>query len=340
MSEKISQLAPQILEVIQTSKNILLHCHPSPDPDSVGSVLAMMHALRTLGKNVTVIAGDSEIPQAFSSLPGFDQIVKKNYFEIDLSKFDLFLILDSSSLNMVSSKGKVIFPDNLKTVVIDHHSSNSGFAQVNLVETTYPATTQIIFDLLKTWNINISSDIAACLILGLYTDTGGFQYLPNNPSYTFEVAKELSAIYPEFPKLIFQLDNSNDAGRIIFEGLALSSIKLYFNHQVAISEIRLKDWKNKGVTLEDTQKSDVANKLKSVIGWEIGISFIEREKDLVNVSMRTRDSDKYDLSKLATSLGGGGHKAAAGATINKPFDEAKRLLLENIKNCYPDLSQV
>ena len=96
MSDKVKQIAPVIWDEIRKANNILLHLHRGPDPDSVGSALAMMHLLQNLKKNPIVIAGDTELSQSFSVLPGFDQIVRKNYREIDSTKFDLFIISDES----------------------------------------------------------------------------------------------------------------------------------------------------------------------------------------------------------------------------------------------------
>src|SRR3989344_9571766 len=97
ISEEVKKAAPLIFNEIKKANSILLHCHPSPDPDSVGSVLAMKFALESLGKKVTVIQGDSEIPQAFMHFPGAGDIVQKSFDEMDLKEFDLFIILDSGS---------------------------------------------------------------------------------------------------------------------------------------------------------------------------------------------------------------------------------------------------
>ena len=109
MTETVKKLAPEILDVIKKSESILLHCHPSPDPDSVGSALAMKFALQSLGKKVTIIAGDSPVPSAFSHFPGFAEIIPKNFFEIDLAAFDLFIIQDSGSLDRISKKAQLFF---------------------------------------------------------------------------------------------------------------------------------------------------------------------------------------------------------------------------------------
>lgn len=339
MSEKVQKIAPVILAEIQKADNILLHLHPSPDGDSLGSALALLSALENLGKKATLIKGDSDSPQTLSHLPCFEKIVQKNYFETDLSFFDLFIILDASSPNMVSKKGEVKFPKDLKTVVIDHHSTNSEFGLINLVLTDYPATAQIVYDLLKTWGRPVTPEIAANLFVGVYTDTGGFKY-PGTNRDTFLIAADLITIYPDFAKTIFLLENSFEPQNLAFIALALSSVEHYFNGQLALSKVSFKKLRQKGLEKRHTERIEIPNFLKSVKGWEIGASLVEAEPNLVKVSLRTRDAEKYDLGAIAHATGfGGGHKAAAGAAFKMPLPKAKKLLLETIKSLHPELGK-
>ena len=176
MINQIKKLAPEILATIKNAKRILLHFHPNPDPDSVGSALGMYHALRGLGKEVTVIKGDSPLPEYLSFLPGYEIITPKNYLEIDPTEFDLFLMLDISQPNRVTALGEIKFPPTLKTILIDHHISAELFAELNLITPEYPATAQILYDLFHEWGIKLTSTIAPCLFMGIYSDTGGFKY--------------------------------------------------------------------------------------------------------------------------------------------------------------------
>ncbi len=329
-------MAPKIWDVIQKSNNVLLHFHPSPDPDTVGCSLTMLEALEGLGKKVTLIKGDSELPVWVTKLPGAEKIVQKNYFEIDPKEYDLFLIMDTASPNQVSKVDEVTFPDSMTTVVIDHHISNTGFGKIVLIDTNYIANSQIIYDLLKEWGVEITKNMAELLYLGMYVDSGGFKYSLTTPD-TLMAAADLAKINPEFSKLIFEYENNSDPKRIIFEGMALSSIESYFSGRVAISTVNLEQMKEKGIEQKHTQGVDIANILKSVVGWDIGISFFEKDPGEVSCSFRTRDLQKYDLSKIATLLGGGGHRGAAGSPIKKPFDEAKKYLLEKLAETYPDL---
>jgi len=339
MTDKVKQLAPKILAEIQKSKSILLHCHPSPDGDSYGSALAVMHTLKNLNKKVTMISGDSPKPRNLSSLPGFEEVTEKNYLEINQEEFDLFIILDSSAENQISKKGEVIFPDSMRTIVIDHHASNQEYAQINLVDTSYIAVSQIIYDLLCAWEVEISPEAAVCLFVGMYTDSGGFKYALTSPNTLFAAAA-VAKINPGFPQVIYNFENSAQPGEIKYLGLALSSVKTYFSKNVAIASVSFKQLQDNNISKEDIVSYIVSNYLKSVVGWNIGIAFTEKGLGIFEASLRTRDSDRFDLSKLALALGGGGHKAAAGGKIiAKNFAEASKVLLETIEKTYPELGK-
>ena len=336
MTENVKKIAPDILSLIKSSTSVLLHCHPSPDPDSVGSALAMKLALESLGKKVTVIAGDSEIPKAFSHFPGFASIVPKNFFEIDLAAFDLFIIQDSGSPEMISRKSPmvdgaaqpIIFPSGLKTVVIDHHISNKKFANdINLVDETYPSTTLLLLDLFKEWGIVITPDIAADLYIGAFTDTGGFRY-ENTTAETLLAASELARSAPHFLNVVSQMENSRTPAELIVHGIALSNIEIFADVHMAIASVTLADLEKRGIAVKDASSGGVAGQLKSVIGWDIGICIVEIEPGLFKGSMRTRDSEKYDLSKLALTLGGGGHKAAAGIRVKGTLASVKQQIVD------------
>lgn len=336
MTEEVKKIAPIIWKEIKKAKRILLHLHPSPDGDCTGAALAMMWAMEGLGKKVTIISGDSNPPSTLSSMPGFEKIENKDINQIQLDDYDLFIIQDASAWNQVSRKNLVGIPEKMMTVVIDHHGSNAKFGKINLVEPTYPATCQLVYDLLTCWKIKITPEIADCLYVGIYTDTGGFKYFPTSAN-TLMAAAKLASVSTDFVKLIFNIENSNSEGKIRFIGLALSQVELFYGKQVAISAISSECLRERSIDNSDTEKTDIANILKSVVGWNIGILMMEVENGSVNVSLRTRDSVKFDVSKLAKTVGGGGHPASSGATIPMAIEEAKKYLLEKVGEVYPEL---
>ncbi len=332
MTDIVKNFAPIILNEINNSNNVLLHCHPSPDPDSVGSALAMKFAIESMGKKVTLIQGDNEIPKAFD-FPGVNTILKKSYGEVDTTKFDLFIALDSGDKGMITNKQEVIFPENMRVVVVDHHVSNVGYGQINCIDATYPATAQILYDLFFEMGIKMTHDIAINLLVGIYTDTGGFQY-GNINADTFKIAGVLSEFATDFKNVIFTMNNSNRKEKLLFEGLALSSLKDYHDGQLAIVSVTNDQLIDSGIGEGDYHASDIVNTVKSVIGFNIAASLIERKKGEVKLSFRTRDKDRFDVSKIAVALGGGGHKGAAGAVLNMTMQEAIDKVVETAKIIY------
>jgi bifunctional oligoribonuclease and PAP phosphatase NrnA len=332
--------ARRIWKEIDRSQTILLHLHPSPDGDSIGSALAFYHALTKLGKNVTLIQGDSSVPQNLSHLPGTNKITPQNINQIDLSTFDLFLILDSSSISYVTKSADFKLPKKLKTIVIDHHQSNGKFGKINMVIPNCPATAQIIYELLTYRKIKITPQIAACIYVGIYTDSGGFRYF--NPTYkTFNIASHLAKIYPKFSKLIFNIENSDSPDRLKFISLMFSSIKTFYSDHVAVASISYDQILSNHINIDVIGGySEIGNSIKSVIGWDIAVTLVELQPNMVKVSLRTRDSEIYDLSKIALATkAGGGHKAAAGATLNMSLEKSQELILSIIKKLYPKIDQ-
>lgn len=329
--------AKKVWREIDRSSKILLHLHPGPDGDSVGSALAMYHVLKSLNKDVTLIQGDSELPKNLTSLPGSDKIIPKNIFQIDLDQYDLFLILDSSSPKQISRLGNIKFPKKLKTICIDHHISSEKFANINLVVSSSSSTCQVVYELINFRKIKIIPKVAACLYTGIYTDTGGFKYF--NPTYkTFNIASQLAKIYPKFPEIIFNIENTDEPDRLKFISILLGSIETFFSEHVAIASISFDEIQNNKIKSTSIYNSDVSNMIKAVVGWDIALTLVEIQPDTVKISLRTRDSQKYDLAKIAVATkNGGGHKAAAGATLNMPLPQAKETILAIIKKIYPKI---
>lgn len=336
MTAKLKLLAPEIFEAIKKANNILLHLHPNPDFDSMGGALGMYHTLKTMGKKAVVIKGDSPLPNFAKYFPGCESIVSKNFFETDLSLFDLFIILDSPVRERISEIGEVVFPKTLKTILIDHHVAGEAFANLSLADDYYPATCQMAYELFAEWGIKITKEAAVCLFVGMYYDTGGFKYEKTNKD-TFLAAANLAEIAPDFSKTIFQIENNREREEIIFQGMALNSIESFLNNTVGVSSVSAREMIKRGIKEENIDSGSVANIIKSATGWQIGVALTEKNKGNVRISFRTRNSEKYDMSKIANLLGGGGHKAAAGAAIQAPLAEAQKMVIEAIAKTYPKL---
>jgi phosphoesterase RecJ-like protein len=328
-----NDLAEKIWNELNHANSILLHFHPNPDGDSMGSALGLAHILRDLGKSVTVIAGDSPVPEYLSHLPGAKDVRVEAFVNIDQSEFDLFVILDSASLEQISRQSEVVFTPNLKTIVIDHHGTNKGYAQENLIDPSSPATAQLVYELAAWKGVQISVNAATCLLVGLYTDTGGFQYPPTGKR-TFTAAAALAEISLEYHQAIFPINNTLSAQNLAYQGLALRNVELFplpEGKQLSMSIVSAQERLEAGVTPEFADKSQIANMLKSVAGWEVGVAMVETEPGDVKISFRTRDPKKYHVGNIAAKLGGGGHPAAAGLTLKMSLEEAKKAVVEAVQ---------
>ena len=333
ISNEILEKAPLILGEVQKAKSILLHCHPGPDPDSVGSALAMKFALEQLGKKVTVIRGDSDIPEAFMHFPGAQDIAKKNFFEVDLNEFELFIAQDAGSIEMISRKGAVEFSPSLKVVVIDHHRTNTKYGSINLVDSSYPATAQMLFDVFSVWNIKITPEIAKNIFIGMYTDTGGFKYEGTSPR-TFEIVSHLMTIAPDMLKMVSVMENSDTPGFIAFKGLAFSAVQEFCDGKMALSLVSHDMIMKDSRITDEISSSPISASLRLVKKWGIVGTLVEFEPNVIKISFRTNKADVYDLTKLVIAFGGGGHKAAAGATLLMSLEEARDLVVSKAKELY------
>jgi phosphoesterase RecJ-like protein len=251
-----------------------------------------------------------------------------------LAAFDLFIIQDTGDLKRVSRMGEVRIPETMKTIAIDHHDSTLPFGtSANLIDSSYPSTTAMLFDLFKLWKIEITSEIAANLFIGTYTDTGGFKY-PKTSSETFAMASELARTCPQFSKLIAVMEDSRPAEEIILLGTLLGGIRTFLNGRLAIGSISEETFKEKGFDPAKGSGSFGSSMMRSVIGWDIVVSCIEIQSGVTKASFRAKDGEAFDVSKLAIALGGGGHKAAAGAVLTMPLEAAIEKIVATAKEIY------
>lgn len=339
-SDKVDKIiASDILQEIKSAKNILLHLHPSPDPDSIGSTLALYHFISSLEKSVTLIGGDSDHKNHHNIFPGINSILNKNFFEINIHEFDLFLILDSSDPSQVSKLGDVASAiRNIKTIVIDHHPTNKQYGDINIVLPDHTSTSEIIFDLFKIWKCKLTTKISICLFLGIYGDTSGFTNL-NTTSQSMMKSSVLAKFIPNLSTLIFESQNNSSVEEMEFIKLGLNNNKLFFNNQVAISLISLDDLKKHNLDSRSINKVKLSETLRKCVDWKVCIAMVETEYNSFGLSIRSRNQN-YDVSKIALDFSGGGHKVASGGVIKSDRDEALRLLLESIKRNIPQLGRI
>ena len=310
----------KIFEEIKKAKRILVNCHRGPDSDSVGSALAISQVLKNLDKEVTIIC-PSDIPHDLTFLHGADSIKRVNFSAFDFSQYDLFLVIDSSTYSMVTGLKDSDKP-SIKTIVIDHHISNEKFGKINLVDAKRTSTGELLFKVFEDWGIAIDEEIAECLLTGIIGDTGSFQY-QNVGQETLRIAATLMEKGADKDKIIYNIYRNIDFKEVKMWGKFIESMKI--EDSFVWSAISLTTYKDFGEY--PYAKEDVANLFFPIVkGTDFGIVMVETNESVLSVSFRSRSG--FDVSKIAEEVGGGGHKAAAGARIEGlPFEEAVNKVL-------------
>lgn len=317
MNYKESKL---ILEEIKKANKILVNCHRGPDSDSVGSALALSGVIKKMGKEVLVIC-PSDIPSDLHFLHGADSIQRVNFSSFDFSRSDLFLVIDSSTYSMVTGLKDSDKP-SINTIVIDHHISNEKFGQINLVDAKRTSTGELLFKIFEDWDVEIDPIIAECLLTGIIGDTGSFQY-QNVGEESLRIAATLMEKGADKDKIIYNIYRNIDFKEIKMWGKFIENMRIEDNF--VWSAISLSTFKDFGEY--PYAKEDVANLFFPVVkNTDFGIVMVETNDKVLSVSFRSRSD--FDVSKIAEEVGGGGHKAAAGARIEgMPFEEAVNKVL-------------
>lgn len=314
----------KILAEIKKANKILVNCHRGPDSDSVGSALALSKVLQLMNKEVIIVC-PSDIPEDLRFLAGADQVKKIDYSSFDFSKYDLFLAIDSSNYSMIAGNKELAQPETIPFIVIDHHLSNSGFGKINLIDSKATSTGELLFKIFKDWEIDLDADVAKCLLTGIIGDTGSFQY-QNVGAETLEIAAELINEGADKDEIINNIYRNINFSEVKIWGQIIENMQIDREHRFVWSAIPVTVYKD--VIGIESAKEDAANLFFPIVkDTDFGMIMEERDDGTLSVSFRARSD--FDVSKVAAELGGGGHKAAAGARLEgMDFDEAVEKVLE------------
>lgn len=313
-----------IFQKIKKAKNLLVNIHRSPDLDSVGSALALFYSLKQFGKKITIVSS-SILSEKYRFFKEADKIKTINFSTFDFSPFDLFLILDSSSADMVTGSFEINLP-KIPKIIIDHHKTNNLKGEIRLVDISASATSEIVFYLFKDWKIKIDQKISTALFAGIYSDTVFLKY-PREPKKTFAVVKELIENGADQEGLVEAFYQNYSLPDLRLLGLFLEKLKL--EKDFVWTAISFEE-KQKFNGLSDAKELMTDHFLQSVLGIDLGILFFEEKKEVTRVSFRSKG--KIDVSKLAKKFGGGGHRMAAGCTILGEFKKAVEEVIKLVKS--------
>lgn len=310
-----------ILVELKNAKTIVILTHESPDGDAISSSLSVMHALAQFGKNADVVI--PEHAKDFDFLPGADQILNNGKEE----QYDLAISVDCTDLKRLAG-GKEFFETAKKTVEIDHHSVNAMFADYNYVDPVSPSCCQVLIGMFEYYGVEITKEIANCILTGMITDTGGFQWGGVTPE-TFEFAAELIRKGAKIKEICRKALRNKTKAHCKLERLVYDRLEFYEDDKIAISYITIEDNQNTGAKLGDEE--GLTEMLRDIEGVEVAVLLKEKEgKNGYKASLRSHET--INVSEICLLLGGGGHPGAAGCFIPGTLEQAKTKILDAIKH--------
>lgn len=314
----------KILEEVKKAKRILINCHKNPDPDSVGTALAMAQFVKFFGKKARIIC-PTKINSQLGFIKDFDLIEQGiDFNKVDYKDYDLFIVLDSSSWDFASKMEEKNIPP-VKLIVIDHHTTNTMYGSINLVDKNLIATAELLYMFFEDCGFEIDRKVASQLLMGIIGDSGVYRF-PGTTARTLEIAAKLISKDADQNEIIKNLYFSIDFEEFKFWGKVMEEMQ--YDREcnfvwVAISNVTYREF---GAV--KNYKEDAATAFfQSIAGSDFGIVMVEEEKGCLNISLRSRTG--LDVSQIAVELGGGGHRYAAGGGLKGlSFDEAVNKVLE------------
>jgi phosphoesterase RecJ-like protein len=302
-----SDPAAAILEAIRQGEKFLVCSHSRPDGDAVGSVLAMGMLLAQMGRRADLVTAD-RIPSIYRALPQADAI--RTAMRIH-GPYDAVILLECDGLERTRLRGLEAF----FLINIDHHATGRQFGHLNWIDRQAASVGEMVYRLVRRAGATVTPDMATCLYTTILTDTGGFCYGQTRAS-TFALAQELTEAGADPVRIAQEIYFSTATSKLLLLGAALSNLKrdgrlawLWVTHQDLVRTCAAE---------EDCE--GIVNYPICISGVEAAVFLRELPEGRIRLSLRSRG--RVNVSAIAARLGGGGHEAAAGVTLEGPISRA------------------
>jgi len=292
-----------ITATLRGAQRIALVSHRDPDPDTIGSALALGLGLESLGKRVSWHCADP-VPEQQRFLHGSERFTQDPPPE----DVDLVVTVDFGSVD----RAKFALPARPTLVNIDHHASNDNFGTANLVDVTAAASAELVSRVIDALEIKWTPEMATAALVGIMTDTGSFQF-PSTDARALDRAARLREAGADLQAITYNIFRNKRFEALKLWGFAFSRLRREENGQLVWTELRLGDFEEAEARDEDI--SGLVEQVARSSGMRVGLLFNE-QRGVVKISCRTSQWEpSVDASALMARFGGGGHVRAAGALI-------------------------
>ncbi|MEP7008700.1 MAG: bifunctional oligoribonuclease/PAP phosphatase NrnA [Acidobacteriota bacterium] len=297
----------ELLRRIRQGNRFLLTSHVNPDGDAIGSALGLARILRKQGKSAVVWLRDAT-PSVYLPLPGSERIhigaePPTGFPEV----FDAAIVLECPSLDRTGLEDQL---PQVDLINIDHHLGNQHYGTINWVDTSAPAVGELVYRLAQGLHIQLDADTATCLYLTLVTDTGGFRFSNATPQ-AFEAAAALVREGAQPEQVSLWLNESQPLGSVRLLGEMLRTLELHAGGRIATVKLDPQMFERAGAGPGDAE--GLIDTPRSIAGVEAVALLKTRDDGSIKVSLRSRG--EVDIEKIARQHGGGGHRNAAGFTL-------------------------
>ncbi|MHC4396917.1 MAG: DHH family phosphoesterase [Planctomycetota bacterium] len=314
------------VELINKSGSVLITTHTRPDGDACGSIVALADTLTSLGKEVTSILLSplpewyeflfAEKPAILGEDVSIEQLKQGRFAEIDL-----IILIDVNSDNQLPGFAEFLKQNDKPVIAIDHHITNDGLGDIELVDKAAAAAGLIIFDLLKYADWTINKKIAQALFVSISTDTGWFRF-SNTNSRVHRSCVELIDAGANPTKIYHDLYQNFSHQRLKLMTAMLGTLELHFDGRYASQHLQQKDFEQTGAAYKDTE--NLIDECQQIGTVEATALFVELKDGRIKCSLRSRGD--VNVLDIARKFGGGGHTMAAGTHLQGPLEKAEKLI--------------
>ena len=308
----------KLIEQINAAEKIAIFNHEHPDGDAFGSAYGLKLMLCGMGKQAEVFLREGdESSREYKLLKGTERC------GLRIEDCDLKIAVDCAEKSRLGA-----LEDSFcgTTAAIDHHVTHKSFADVTVVVPSAPAAGEIVFDLVRAIGAELTADIANNLYLAIICDTGSFKYSSTTPK-THAAAAELMKTGIDFAEISKKIFDTKSFSYLHAYKKGIECLEMYSDGKIALLAFTDDDFASLGI---DEKQADAIVTLPACVeSVEVGIYMRQRGRNEFKVSLRSNGS--ANVAEIAMSFGGGGHVRAAGFTVYRPLDEAKREVVAAIE---------
>lgn len=291
--------------IILKSKRLLLFAHSRPDPDTVGSNLALAEYIKSCGKHVDIACFDA-FPDA---LKGLTDGVFFHPDQLNIASYDAIIVCDSANLGF--DKLVDALAENQAVVIIDHHPDISVPGDVMIIDETYSSASEILYLFFVAANAKVTKSMATMLLMGILCDTGGFQHANVSPR-VLEIASDLMKKGAPLAKITQIIFTHHNIGALKLWGRAFEKARFNEKSGMLVTAVTQEDVRECNASPEDIYQ--VASILSAVPDAKFALVLSQRD-GAVRASLRSMQQHNVDVSAIAHQFGGGGHKLSSGFEI-------------------------